>query len=51
MPYAMPPRSWDSSAAPPGERASVSEAGRLGDGDVVPDESNVLFPSEADDQR
>lgn len=51
MPSATPPREWDPSSAPPDDGVSVSEPGRPGDGDVVPDESNVLFPGEADDQR
>lgn len=43
-PTSPPPGSAD--AAKPSRQASVSEAGSLGSGDVVPDESNYLFPSD-----
>jgi hypothetical protein len=43
-PSTPPPRSQE--APQPGPAASVSEGGSLGSGDVVPDQSNYLFPSD-----
>lgn len=48
MPHpASPPSGWDSfTTRQPDEEGSASGTGGSGDGDVAPDESNVLFPRE-----